>query len=229
MSKTSHGSDTSEGRSWSESHLLQALLDNVPDHIYFKDLDSRFILINKAQAEILGVPHPDEAIGKSDADFFSDEHAHQARVDEEKIIKTGKPMVGVEEKETWPDGSVTWASTTKAPLIDDEGRIIGTFGISRDITEVKMAREAIETAEKHKVMLQSLGSACHYMSQPLTVLLSSAELIKSRAGEMDPSMSSLIQQVIDSAGALGSTIHKLNEVNEYRVEKYTEDSDIVGI
>lgn len=216
-------------RSWDERHLLQALLDNMPDHIYFKDIDSKFILINKAQAKVLGLSSPHDAMGKSDYDFFSEEHARQAYRDEQVIIKTGRPMIAAEEKETWPDGAVTWVSTTKAPLCDDKGQIIGTFGISRDITELKKAQEAVEVAERQKVMLESIGSACHHMSQPLTVLLSSTELLKRRDGGADKSPSGLLQQIIDSAEILGTTIRKLNEVNEYKVEKYTEGSNILEI
>jgi sigma-B regulation protein RsbU (phosphoserine phosphatase) len=126
-----------------ERDLLQGLLDNTPDRIYFKDRDSRFIRLNKSLATFFGLIDPAVAIGKSDADFFSTEHAEQAHQDELRIIQTGQPLVGMEEKETWPDGRVTWASTTKVPLRDAAGVVIGTFGISRDITDRKRAEEEL--------------------------------------------------------------------------------------
>ena len=124
-----------------EQYLLRTLLDNVPDHIYFKDTGSRFIRVSKAQAEWLGVSEPAQAVGKTDFDFFSEEHAQQAYADEQKVMRSGKPLVGIEEKETWPDGREAWVSTTKMPLRDDEGKVVGTFGVSRDITERKRTEE----------------------------------------------------------------------------------------
>jgi PAS domain S-box-containing protein len=126
-----------------ERDLLRALMDNLPDTIYFKDADSRFIRINKAQAERFGLSDPAQAVGKTDFDFFTVEHAQPAYADEQAVIKTGQPLVGKEEKETWPDGRETWVSTTKVPLRDNQGHIVGTFGVSRDITELKRSQESL--------------------------------------------------------------------------------------
>lgn len=123
--------------------LLNALMQHMPDSIYFKDLESRFLMMGRAQSKKFGLKDPAEAIGKTDHDFFSKDHADQALADEREIMRTGKPMVGIEERETWPDGSETWVSTTKMPLRNAEGRIVGTFGISRDITERKRMQDAL--------------------------------------------------------------------------------------
>ena len=119
--------------------LLAILLDNLPDSIYFKDVASRFIRISKACAAKFGLTNPDDAVGKTDFDFFGEEHARQAYEDEQQMIRTGEAAMALEEKETYPDGRVTWCSSTKMPLRDRQGRAIGTFGISRDITERKNA------------------------------------------------------------------------------------------
>ncbi len=116
-------------------HLLELLMDNIPDSIYFKDKASQFVMINRAQAKRFGLADPHLAVGKSDADFFTSAHAKQALADEQRVMQTGQPLVGVEEKETWPDGRETWVSTTKMPLRDRAGRVFGTFGMSRDVTE----------------------------------------------------------------------------------------------
>jgi two-component system, sensor histidine kinase and response regulator len=126
-----------------ERYLLHTLLDNIPDSIYFKDADSRFLRVSKSLASKFELDNPAHVIGKSDADFFTDEHARQALQDERSIIQTGTPVLGLIEKETWPDGRQTWCSTTKLPLRDQRGRITGTFGISRDITAQKLAEEAL--------------------------------------------------------------------------------------
>ena len=131
-----------------ERDLLGTLMDNLPDYIYFKDRQSRFLRTNMALAKAFGLSDPGQAVGKTDFDFFTAEHAQQAYNDEQEVITTGKPMTGKEEKETWPDGRVTWASTTKMPFRDVNGAIIGTFGVSRNITERKQAEEALRTSEE---------------------------------------------------------------------------------
>jgi len=125
-----------------EQYLMHSLMENVPDHIYFKDFESRFIRINNAHARSFGMSDPGEAVGKTDFDFFTDEHAQQAYTDEQEIIRTGQP-ISKEEKQTWPDLRDTWVSTTKLPLRDKDEKIIGTFGISVDITKRKQAEETI--------------------------------------------------------------------------------------
>jgi PAS domain S-box-containing protein len=95
--------------------LLETLMDNVPDAIYFKDLESRFTRVNRYAAARFGVASPSLAVGRTDFDFFTSEHAQQALSDEQEIIRTGEPLVNVEEKETLPDGNFRWVSTTKLP------------------------------------------------------------------------------------------------------------------
>ena len=136
----------------SERDLLRALLDNAPDHIYFKDTASRFIKTSAAQACQFGVNTPEELEGKTDFDFFSDEHARPAFEDEQEIIRTGVAMIGKVEKETWQDGRAdTWALTTKMALRNRAGAIIGTFGITKDISDLIEAERKI--AEVHKKLL----------------------------------------------------------------------------
>jgi PAS domain S-box-containing protein len=162
-----------------ERHLLHTLMDNLPDVIYFKDRESHFIRINKAHAKEFGLSNPAQAVGKTDFDFFSAEHAQPAYRDEQEIIRTGQPMVGKEEKETWPDGRVTWASTTKMPLRDASGNIIGTFGVSRDITGRKQAEEALRKSEERFRSLVENASVGIYRTTPQGgILMANTALIR---------------------------------------------------
>lgn len=126
-----------------DSAILLMLMATIPDKIYFKDLQSRFVRNNPAHARSLGASSPQFVIGKSDADFFSRAHAERALTDEQTIIQTGQPVIGKIERLTLLDGSIAWASTTKMPWRDSAGKIIGTFGLSRDITATKIAEEKL--------------------------------------------------------------------------------------
>lgn len=119
--------------------LLENLMVSNSDVIYFKDLESKFIRVNEACAKKHGVASVDDLVGKTDVDFYAPEHADKSYADEQHIIKTGEILRGIEEKEIWRDGRVTWVSTTKLPLRDATGEIIGTFGVTRDITKHKTA------------------------------------------------------------------------------------------
>jgi hypothetical protein len=139
-----------------ERDLWRTLLDTSPDHIYFKDARSRFIKSSKAQARQFGLKSPDEMVGKTDFDFFDEAHARPAFEDEQEIIRTGRPMIAKEEREVWNDGHVTWASSTKIPMRDAAGKVIGIMGISRDITERKLVEEALrKSEEKFSVIFHS--------------------------------------------------------------------------
>jgi PAS domain S-box-containing protein len=125
-----------------EQFLINALMNNLSDHVYFKDLESRFIKTNRSHAQSFGLDDPEKVIGKSDFDFFTREAAQKAFEDEQEIIKTGKPILK-EEKLTRKDSSNVWFSVIKMPLRDNDGNIIGTFGISRDISELKNNEEQL--------------------------------------------------------------------------------------
>jgi PAS domain S-box-containing protein len=124
--------------------LVEAMLENIPDRIYFKDAKSRFVKISKALAKRLGISNPDEAIGKSDFDFFPPDKAREFFEDEQRILRTGEPLINKIEKQVLPNGTPGWASTTKVPLRTPDGIVVGIVGINRDITELKMAEQKIE-------------------------------------------------------------------------------------
>ncbi len=132
------GKETDNGL---KNSFFNHLLYHFPDTIYFKDLESRFLLVNSKQSEVLGLEHPGEAIGKTDFDFFPEEEAEDSYRDEQYILETGETIENKREKVTTGDEREYWVSTTKVPLKDENGQIIGTMGVTRDITERKKLEE----------------------------------------------------------------------------------------
>jgi PAS domain S-box-containing protein len=144
----------------SEREMMRALMDStnkVNYVIYFKDLQSRFRRCSANMAPFFKLASVDEAIGKSDFDFQGQKHAREAYADEQEIIRTGQPMIGKSEKEDWPDGRTTWSLSSKMPLYSEQGAIIGTFGISQDITAMKEAEAKVE--KLHTQLLQTSREA----------------------------------------------------------------------
>ncbi|MDD5199183.1 MAG: PAS domain-containing protein [Terrimicrobiaceae bacterium] len=120
-----------------ESDLFHALLDYVPDAIYFKDRHGRFLHASASVARRLRVDSPADVIGKTDFHFYTPEVAEATFVDEQRVIETARPLIGKMERIEMPDGTFRWSSTTKLPLRNRHGRIIGTCGITRDVTDLK--------------------------------------------------------------------------------------------
>ncbi len=134
-----------------ERDLLQLVIDNLPDNIYAKDKQGRFVLNNPAHAHALGVKSPAEMKGKSDFDFFPPVLAEQFFADEQKIIETGVPVINQEQHKNRPgdpNGEKRWSASSKVLWRDEQGRILGTVGISRDIHEFKKAQEALRASEE---------------------------------------------------------------------------------
>jgi two-component system, sensor histidine kinase and response regulator len=164
-----------------ERDLIRTLMDTLPDSIYFKDDKSHFIRINKALAQRFNLTDPTAAVGKSDFDYFTAEHAEQAYRDEQQVIQTGEPLVAMEEKEVWPDGRETWASTTKLPMRDSSGKVVGTFGVSRDITDRKMREKELQLAKDAAVSASKaksdfLANMSHEIRTPMNGVIGMTEL-----------------------------------------------------
>ncbi|MGD0439229.1 MAG: EAL domain-containing protein [Acidimicrobiales bacterium] len=137
-------SPTGEPLTGIEQTCIRNLLNTIPERIYFKDLESRFLLVSAGWLATAAPGHTlEEVLGKTDFDFFSDEHATAAFADEQRIIRTGEPIIGKLEQESFQDRTGPWVASTKMPLLDDKGEIIGTFGISRDVTAQVNAENAL--------------------------------------------------------------------------------------
>ncbi len=172
-----------------ERNLLKALMDHVPDKIYFKDCSSQFTRVNPAMAALLGLAETEEAMGRTDFDFFSEEHARQALADEQSVISGGEALIGKEEQVSMADGRVFWFSTTKVPLRNDSGAVVGTFGVSRDITPSKLAELALKRQRaEYQMIFDSVPAFVVYKdknNRHLRVNRYAAELLGRPAEEIE--------------------------------------------
>ena len=127
-----------------DHNLLRTLIDNLPDsYIFIKDAQSRFITTNAAHLQTLGVKTLDEVVGKTDFDFFPQELAAQYFADEQQVIQSGQPLINREERIVDKAGNKTWALTTKVPLHNQSGDVVGLVGMSRNITALKQVQDAV--------------------------------------------------------------------------------------
>lgn len=141
-----------------ERSLFMSLMECMPDTIYFKDRQSRFLQVNQAFLQHLRLKSPEEVLGKTDFDIFGSEHARQAFDSEQAIMESGKPMVAIEEKEDHRDGEVSWVSSTKVPIHDMRGQITGLVGISRNITRRKQMEAALRSSlSKYRNLIESVS------------------------------------------------------------------------
>ncbi len=131
---------------YSERALLMALLEKTPVSIYFKDRDGKFLLASRGLCNRLGCSSLDDLIGRSDIDFFDIAHAGKAAADERQILDGSTDIIDCIEEEIWSNGRRAWVSTVKLPLHDDNGAIVGTFGVSMDVTRQKRTEEALRVA-----------------------------------------------------------------------------------
>ena len=208
----------------SEQQLLSALMDNLPDLIYFKDRESRFSAVNRVFLCRAGLKNHSEIIGKTDKDLYADEHADAALADEQKIIATGQPIVGVEEKETWPDGHETWVSTTKVPWSDGSGHVIGTFGLSRDITARKLAEEQLKVAKEiaenaGRAKSEFLANMSHEIRTPMNGVIGMTDLLLS--GELDPQQREFAETIRASGETLLTIINDILDFSKIEAGKLT--------
>jgi len=131
MKKSTHTEldDHSKLLKASPERLFESLMEQTADRIYIKDTNSRFVAVSQALADMHDFTNRHDLEGLSDFDLFSIEHAQQAFNDEQKIIETSQPMINIIEKETWPDGTATWVTSSKAPLTLSSGKVAGILGI----------------------------------------------------------------------------------------------------
>ncbi len=142
------GSQVKDKNDFDEELLLKTFLDYIPDEIFFKDREKRYLKINNAMASHLGLENPRQAIGKKASDFFPPEVAAEIEKEDNFILETGNIYTREQKRIEDETGSVKWVQITKGPLPDVHGNLIGIFGISKEITYLK------EVEEKDKFLIQ---------------------------------------------------------------------------
>jgi len=140
-----------------ERILLRTLIESIPDSIYVKDLECRKILANKANCQIMGFEHEYEVLGKNDFDIWPPEIAQPFYDDDQQVLKLGKKLVNKEEKITLKNGDAKWLLTSKIPLFDENGIIIGLVGLGHDITKRKKAEEALKNVSTRLSLATKAG------------------------------------------------------------------------
>ena len=163
--------------------LLDNLLKAIPDNVYFKDLNSRFLRVSDAMIRFFNMGSQEDVVGKTDFDFFLEDHAQEAFNCEQGIIRTGVGVDNIEEKETWPDGRITWTATSKVPLTDPDGNISGTLGISHDISNRKKMELALE--EENRTKDKFLSIIAHDLRNPIGSIMGMSELALNELDEPD--------------------------------------------
>ncbi len=164
--------------------FIQQLIDSIPDNIFIKDEQSRFILANNWVAKVMGTKTPEDLIGKSDFDFYPKPHAEGYFKDEQKIIKTGIPIINKQEQ-VYSNGKTKWYSTTKLPLHNKTGQIIGIMGIGKDITKLIAKKQKLEKALKEAEKADQLKSAflanlSHEIRTPLNGILGFSQFLRQK-------------------------------------------------
>ncbi|HEV2426139.1 MAG TPA: PAS domain S-box protein [Terriglobia bacterium] len=205
-----------------ERTLFQALMDNVPDTIYFQDVDCRFMRVNKAQAKMLGIADPAEAIGKTDFDFFPADFARDCYEAEKKLVESGQPIIGAVQQLIRPDGNRQWLSTTEVPIRDAGGRVFGFVGVSRDVTDRKLAeaelQRAKETAEAaNRAKSEFLANMSHEIRTPMNGVMGMTDLALST--DLTDEQREYLSLAKKSADALLRVINDILDFSKIEAQK----------
>ena len=205
-----------------ERKVLRALIDNVPDFMYVKDAESRFVVANASLAQSMGVKSPEELLHKTDFDFYPKVLAGTYYRDEQNVIRTKQPLFNREEESFGTDGKSIWLLTTKVPLFDKNGQVTGVAGIGRDIThlkktqeEMQKAREAAEAASRAKS--EFLANMSHEIRTPLNGVMGMTDLALDT--ELTPEQREYLETVKMSGDSLLTVINDILDFSKIEAGK----------
>jgi len=201
---------------------MKALLDNIPDKVYFKDRESRFIMVSRSFIKTYAKGTDEKFVGKTDFDIFAEEHARPDYEDEQRIIGTGEPIINLTEKETMPDGTVSWGLTTKIPVRNDAGEIIGTLGVTKEITHLKeteteLARARDAAIESSRIKSEFLANMSHEIRTPMNGVIGMTGLLLDT--ELTPTQREFAETIRNSADSLLTIINDILDFSKIEAGK----------
>ena len=212
-----------------EKHLLYTLIDNMPDFIYLKDTDSKFIVANQKIIDVHGLKTRDQLIGKSDHDFYPRELADKYRNNEQAIIRTGKPLINHEEKSLDEKGNEIYLSTTKIPLHDADGKIIGIVGMGRDISDKRKAKEKLldhaDELQQINALLEEKQEEIQQQAEELSAQADNLRMANQELEKLSVAVSETDNVVIilDADGNFEWVNNSFTRVYGYTLDQYIEE------
>lgn len=199
----------SSADAWSPAQLLQLVMDNIPQFIFWKDRNSVFLGCNRNFAKIAGFDSPEELVGKTDYDMpWRPEEAEFFRRIDRDVMESGRPRYHIIEPQLQAGGKEAWLDTNKIPLFDDHGEVVGILGTYEDITERKLAQEALQHAQKMEAIGQLAGGIAHDFNNLLGGIIGAADLIQSRLGA-PPEIQKLAQEILKTSERAAELTSKL--------------------
>jgi PAS domain S-box-containing protein len=209
-----------------EQKLMRALIDLLPDCMYVKDAQSRFLVANLGLARLIGVKDPKDALGKTDFDFFPPDLAAQFRSDEERLLHSGQALINHEEPLCDSSGRTRWMLTTKTQLHNELGEVTGLVGISRDITDQKMTQEELSLAKSaaelaSRAKSEFLANMSHEIRTPMNGVIGMTELALDT--DLSPEQREYLDMVKESADSLLTIINDILDFSKIEAGKFSLD------